>query len=166
MRGDEHGANGEPSSEHSNVENARSAPQASVALPVPTIAAGWAVIVVCGVPSTFHVTVAGVASVRPFLEARTLKVCVPRVRLVYVRGDEQGAKAALPMWMDVMQGYIASRADQPAPPQFQAPGNIVFVPIDRSTGAATTQESAATITETFIAGTEPGGLNRAQSQQP
>lgn len=81
-------------------------------------------------------------------------------------GDEQGAKAALPMWMDVMQGYIASRADQPAPPQFQAPGNIVFVPIDRSTGAATTQESAATITETFIAGTEPGGLNRAQSQQP
>ena len=64
------------------------------------------------------------------------------------------------------EGYIASRADQPAPPQFQAPGNIVFVPIDRSTGAATTQESAATITETFIAGTEPGGLNRAQPQQP
>lgn len=79
-------------------------------------------------------------------------------------GDEQGAKAALPMWMDFMQGYIASRADQPAPPQFQAPGNIVFVPVDRSTGAATTQESAATITETFIAGTEPGGLNRAQPQ--
>ena len=79
-------------------------------------------------------------------------------------GDEQGAKAALPMWMEFMQGYIASLADQPAPPQFQAPGNIVFVPIDRSTGAATTQESAATITETFIAGTEPGGLNRAQPQ--
>ena len=79
-------------------------------------------------------------------------------------GDEQGAKAALPMWMDFMQGYIASRGEQPAPPQFQAPGNIVFLAVDKSTGAATTQDSSSTITETFIAGTEPGGIARAREQ--
>ncbi len=80
-------------------------------------------------------------------------------------GDEQGAKAALPMWMDFMQGYIAARtAEQATPPQFQAPGNIVFLAVDKSTGAATTHESPAAITETFIAGTEPGGLAHAREQ--
>ncbi len=83
-------------------------------------------------------------------------------------GDEQGAKAALPMWMDFMQGYIASRTDLATPPQFQPPGNIVFLPVDRATGAANPHESTGTITETFIAGTEPGGFGRAQQvlQQP
>lgn len=81
-------------------------------------------------------------------------------------GDEQGAKAALPMWMDFMQGYIAQRAAALAPPQFLPPGNIVFLPVDKATGTLATQESAAAITESFIAGTEPGGLTRSQQPPP
>src|SRR3954454_8324463 len=50
--------------------------------------------------------------------------------------DEQGAKAALPMWMEFMQAYIDQRPDKDTPPQFQAPGNIVFLAVDKSTGAA------------------------------
>jgi penicillin-binding protein 1A len=77
-------------------------------------------------------------------------------------GDEQGAKAALPIWMDFMQAYIDSRPDKDNPPSFQAPGNIVFLAVDKSTGAAASQESPGTITDAFIAGTEPGRLNRTQ----
>lgn len=73
--------------------------------------------------------------------------------------DEQGAKAALPIWMDIMQAYIASRPPG-ATPQFQPPGNIVFIPVDKSTGAAAGQGVAGAITEAFIAGTEPGGLSK------
>ena len=59
-------------------------------------------------------------------------------------GDkETGARAALPIWMDVMKAYINKRADRKDPPQFQTPGNIVFVTL--GTG----------MTEAFINGTQP-----------
>jgi penicillin-binding protein 1A len=74
--------------------------------------------------------------------------------------DEQGAKAALPIWIDFMKAYIEARPDKDTPPSFQAPGNIVFLPVDTSTGSATSTEAPNAITETFIAGTEPGGLTR------
>lgn len=76
-------------------------------------------------------------------------------------GDEQGAKAALPMWMDFMQAYIDSRPGKDTPPDFQAPANIVFLAVDKSTGAATGADAPGAITDAFIAGTEPGGLTRA-----
>ncbi|HUR34249.1 MAG TPA: PBP1A family penicillin-binding protein [Vicinamibacterales bacterium] len=75
-------------------------------------------------------------------------------------GDEQGAKAALPIWMDFMQAYIDRRTDKETPPDFQAPGNIVFLAVDKSTGVATPQDTPGAITDAFIAGTEPGGLSR------
>ena len=77
-------------------------------------------------------------------------------------GDEQGAKAALPIWMDFMQAYIDQRPDKDTPPDFQPPGNIVFLAVDKSTGAAATQDSPGAITDAFIAGTEPGGITRPQ----
>ena len=76
--------------------------------------------------------------------------------------DEQGAKAALPIWMDIMQAYIAGRPQTDTPPQFQAPGNIVFMAVDKSTGSVLPQGGGGAITEAFIAGTEPGGISRAQ----
>ncbi|MGE3955358.1 MAG: penicillin-binding protein 1A [Vicinamibacterales bacterium] len=79
-------------------------------------------------------------------------------------GDEQGAKAALPMWMDFMQAYIESRPGKDSPPQFQPPANIVFLAVDASTGAAAGPDATGTITDAFIAGTEPGGLNRTAPQ--
>jgi penicillin-binding protein 1A len=56
---------------------------------------------------------------------------------------ETGATAALPVWMDFMRGYIEKRADRANPPQFEAPGNIVFVTLDSG------------INEAFINGTQP-----------
>jgi penicillin-binding protein 1A len=71
-------------------------------------------------------------------------------------GDEQGAKAALPMWMEFMHAYINGRPDKDAPPQFEAPGNIVFVSVDKSNGAVLPSETPGSIHEAFISGTQPG----------
>ena len=73
---------------------------------------------------------------------------------------EQGSLAALPMWMEFMQGYIAGRDDKDDPPDFQAPGNIVFLPVDQKTGALVAPATPGAINEAFIAGTQPGGLIR------
>lgn len=56
---------------------------------------------------------------------------------------ETGASAALPIWMDFMRAYIDTRGDRKAPPQFEAPGNIVLVALDSG------------VTEAFINGTQP-----------
>ena len=69
-------------------------------------------------------------------------------------------RSALPIWMDFMQAYIDHRPDKDTPPEFQAPGNIVFLAVDKSTGTASGQDAPGAITDAFIAGTEPGGLGR------
>ena len=56
---------------------------------------------------------------------------------------ETGAAAALPIWIDFMRAYIDTRADRKNPPQFEAPGNIVFVTLDSG------------VNEAFINGTQP-----------
>jgi penicillin-binding protein 1A len=68
--------------------------------------------------------------------------------------SETGGVAALPIWMEFMRAYIETR-DPKNPPEFIAPGNIVFVPIDASSGAVA-EEGATGITEAFISGTQPG----------
>jgi len=73
---------------------------------------------------------------------------------------EQGSLAALPMWMEFMQGYINGRPDKDDPPEFEAPGNIVFLPIDQKTGTVVSPGSAGAVTEAFIAGTQPGGIGQ------
>jgi penicillin-binding protein 1A len=71
-------------------------------------------------------------------------------------GAEQGAFAALPIWMDFMKTYIGERDDKDDPPEFQAPGNIVFMAVDKSNGAALPTGTPESINEAFIAGTQPG----------
>jgi penicillin-binding protein 1A len=75
-------------------------------------------------------------------------------------GNETGAVAALPIWMDVMKAYIDGRADKTEPPVFEAPANIVFLPVDEATGAILPSEAGGSVNEAFIAGTQPGGLPR------
>ncbi len=48
---------------------------------------------------------------------------------------EQGSFAALPMWMEFMKAYIDGRPDKDEPPQFEAPGNIVFLSVQKGDGA-------------------------------
>jgi penicillin-binding protein 1A len=72
---------------------------------------------------------------------------------------EQGSLAALPMWMEFMQGYIEGRPDKDDPPDFEAPGNIVFLPVDQKTGNVASPGTPGAVTEAFIAGTQPGEIN-------
>ena len=66
---------------------------------------------------------------------------------------ETGATAALPIWIDFMRAYIDKRGDRKNPPQFDAPGNIVFVTLDSG------------ITEAFINGTQPQTFDVAPASQ-
>jgi penicillin-binding protein 1A len=68
--------------------------------------------------------------------------------------SETGAVAALPIWIEFMQAYLAGK-DRDNPPQFARPSNIVFLTMD---GSRTSPESASQVTdvgEAFISGTEP-----------
>ena len=58
-----------------------------------------------------------------------------------------------------MKAYI-ERPRQDNPPTFEAPGNIVFLSVDKSTGAVLPPDTAGGVYEAFIAGTQPGGLTR------
>ncbi|MGE5199792.1 MAG: penicillin-binding protein 1A [Rhodospirillaceae bacterium] len=69
---------------------------------------------------------------------------------------ETGAAAALPIWMSFMKDYIDRYGDRRNPPVFDAPGNIVFVPIDRATGLPVEASAPGALNEAFIAGTQPG----------
>jgi len=50
-----------------------------------------------------------------------------------------------------MKAWIGDRKE---PPKCEAPGNIVFIPIDKTTG----DPAEGGFSEAFIAGTQPGGL--------
>jgi penicillin-binding protein 1A len=65
-----------------------------------------------------------------------------------------GAEAALPIWIDIFKTWIGTRTD---PPQFEPPGNIVFIPVDQTTGQPAEGQPGA-INEAFIAGTQPGSI--------
>jgi penicillin-binding protein 1A len=71
--------------------------------------------------------------------------------------SETGAVAALPIWIEFMKTYIAKRCDRQNPPTFQPPPNIVFLPVDRASGAVTVAGAPNAIVEAFISGTQPGG---------
>jgi penicillin-binding protein 1A len=73
---------------------------------------------------------------------------------------ETGAQAALPVWMEFMKAYIDRRGDRQHPPAFEAPGNIVFVSVDRATGQPVADDAPGAISEAFIAGTQPGGIRQ------
>jgi membrane carboxypeptidase/penicillin-binding protein len=52
-----------------------------------------------------------------------------------------------------MKAWIGDRKD---PPQFAVPANVVFLPVDRVTGAPVDESTPGAIKEAFIAGTQPG----------
>ncbi len=74
--------------------------------------------------------------------------------------SETGAEAALPIWMEFMKAYIDRYGDREHPPVFEAPGNIVFMSVDRLTGQPAADNAPGSISEAFIAGTQPGGIRQ------
>jgi penicillin-binding protein 1A len=79
-------------------------------------------------------------------------------------GLEQGAVAALPIWTDFMKAYIDARPDKDQPPAFSAPGNIVFLTVDKSNGTVLPPDTPGGISEAFISGTQPGADGFARPQ--
>ena len=71
-----------------------------------------------------------------------------------IGNGETGTTAALPIWIDIMRAYLEGR-DRTTPPTFDAPGNIVFVPVDRYTGQPVEDGTSQAIVEAFITGTQP-----------
>lgn len=69
--------------------------------------------------------------------------------------NESGTLAALPMWLDFMRDYLDLRVDREQPPAFDAPGNIVFMAVDRTTGNPVEEGSPNALTEAFLSGTQP-----------
>jgi penicillin-binding protein 1A len=72
-----------------------------------------------------------------------------------IGGNETGATAALPMWIDFMKAYLDLYADREHPPTFDPPGNIVFMTVDRDTGEPQSEPGGRAINEAFISGTQP-----------
>ncbi len=50
----------------------------------------------------------------------------------------------------------AARPDKNDAPKFEAPGNIVFLAVDKQNGAVLPTETPGSINEAFISGTQPG----------
>ncbi|HEY2906808.1 MAG TPA: PBP1A family penicillin-binding protein [Vicinamibacterales bacterium] len=77
-------------------------------------------------------------------------------------GAEQGSYVALPMWMEFMKAYIEDRrAANAERPSFEAPGNIVFLTVEKGTGNVMPMDAPGGILEAFISGTQPGAnINR------
>jgi penicillin-binding protein 1A len=65
--------------------------------------------------------------------------------------DEQGASAALPIFIDVMTEALA---DQPATP-FRVPPGVRLVRVDAETGLLPGPDTNTVILEAFLPGTEP-----------
>jgi penicillin-binding protein 1A len=69
--------------------------------------------------------------------------------------NETGTTAALPIWMEFMKAYLDLRVDRENPPDFEAPGNIVFMAVDKTTGEPATEGDVNVLTEAFLSGTQP-----------
>lgn len=65
-----------------------------------------------------------------------------------------GAEAALPIWIEFMKQYIGTRKPDK---DFEPPGNIVFVTVQKGTGLMADPGDPGAIREAFIAGTQPTG---------
>jgi penicillin-binding protein 1B len=63
-----------------------------------------------------------------------------------------GTQAALPIWTAFMKAATAGRPSVP----FQVPDGVTFAEIDRDTGKLALPNCPRTLTESFLAGTEPG----------
>ena len=83
----------------------------------------------------------------------TVGVWVGYDEKVTLGNAEEGARVALPIWMEFMQAHIGERE---ASASFVPPDNIVFTSVNPMTGAVTEPWAKGAIREAFIAGTAPG----------
>ena len=83
----------------------------------------------------------------------TVGVWVGYDEKVTLGNGEEGARVALPIWIEFMRAHMGERQD---PTGFVPPDNIVFATVDPTTGQVADPLASNTIQEAFIAGTAPG----------
>jgi penicillin-binding protein 1A len=66
-----------------------------------------------------------------------------------------GARAALPIWMRFVKGYLGTLDDQTRHEKFSVPAGIVFSPVDYYTGLRAIPTCPLVVLESFLDGTEP-----------
>jgi penicillin-binding protein 1A len=76
--------------------------------------------------------------------------------------DETGARAALPMWMGLMQQALAGTPEVPVP----QPAGLVSARIDPRTGLLATAETEGAVVETFPADRLPARTSEASPGAP
>ena len=89
-----------------------------------------------------------------FSPSLAVGVWVGRDRKESLGEDETGARAALPIWMEIMSKALAPRPHE----EFSRPAGVAIVPVDRRTGLRSTLESQCAgediILEAFAEGTD------------
>ena len=75
---------------------------------------------------------------------------------------EQGSRAALPIWLDIMQGALKGKPPRP----FAQPPGIVVAKIDPASGLLAEPGAANAVDEYFLAGTEPKETAAAGEANP
>ncbi len=83
----------------------------------------------------------------------TVGVWVGYDEKVTLGNGEEGARLALPIWIDFMRAHIGEREESAG---FVPPENIIFASVDPLTGKIKDQSTGQSIREAFIAGTAPG----------
>jgi penicillin-binding protein 1A len=73
---------------------------------------------------------------------------------------EQGARTALPIWIDIMSGALKSAPPRP----FTQPPGVVVERIDPKTGLLAPPGSTVVIEEVFLQGTAPTQVARAPDE--
>ncbi|MBI2370587.1 MAG: PBP1A family penicillin-binding protein [Deltaproteobacteria bacterium] len=71
---------------------------------------------------------------------------------------ETGARAALPIWLEFMQGAVEGRPVEP----FTVPPGIIFYEVNPKTGTPATSPSEESVLEPFRDGTGPGEAGRGR----
>jgi len=66
-----------------------------------------------------------------------------------------GARAALPIWIRFVKGYLATLDDKTRHEQFPVPAGIVFSPVDWYSGLRAIPTCPKVVLESFLDGTEP-----------
>ncbi|MHB8420735.1 MAG: penicillin-binding protein 1A [Myxococcales bacterium] len=73
---------------------------------------------------------------------------------------EQGARAALPIWMEFMQKALALRP----PGAFPVPPGVVFAKVDEATGKLAPPDDPGAVDEPFVPGTQPTAVAQARGR--
>jgi membrane carboxypeptidase/penicillin-binding protein len=66
-----------------------------------------------------------------------------------------GSRAALPIWIELMEAYLASARGKDDRAPFAVPEGVTFVPVDRFNGCLPSARTRSVVREAFLDGAAP-----------